>query len=299
MKKIIFCVMCVVLLLPLYAQDFVIHDERSRFNKDAVPREKTIGIINHDTQGDWPGTRTWVQCPNYGPPLTNYLINRAGRIELICDDWREADHAGDSYYAGDTGVSRFFIGIEYVGFYNLELTPIQAAAGKWLNDSLKRKYPDIIDERILPHTFVACWYPNDPKNPHPGFYTRGRKSDGIRFVEPYWMDKLGLKTKPLYDIDQVMSDSVYASDAFNRKCYGRTFSKSDLLAIRKSLIPDRDTALALASIEVLPIECIPVNEYLGYIVLPNNIKSIYYEHQFLYPSGDAVLSRNKFFKKRP
>lgn len=250
--------MCVVLLLPLYSQDtFVIHDERSRFNDETPPREKTIGIINHDTQGDWPGCRTWLQCINYGPPMTNYLINRTGRIELICDDWRAANHAGDSYYEGDTSLSRFFIGIEYVGYFDEPLTDMQIKAGRWLNDSLKRKYPDIIDKNIISHASAACWYPNDPKNPHPGFYTRGRRSDGIRFIDPVLMEKFGLTERNMYDIDQVLSDSVYASPAHQKRCFGRSFTKEELLAIRKSLLEKVDTTLALLYIspqEVCEIE---------------------------------------------
>ncbi len=296
MKKIFFCVMCVVLLLPLYAQDFVIHDERSRFNDETEIREETIGIINHDTQGDWPGCRAWVQCPNYGPPLTHYLINRKGRIELICDDWRRANHAGSSRWNGQNDLSRLFIGIEYVGYFDEPLTEIQAAAGKWLNDSLKRKYPNITDEMIIPHAMVACWYPDDPLNPHPGFYTRGRRTDGIRFTTPYWQKKMGLDSTQAYDIEYILSDSIYASDKHNRNCFGRTFSKSEILAMRKSMLDKRDTGLALAYIEIQAIECISVNEYWC-IVLPSTKKDIYSEYYFIYPNGDATLNRKKFFKK--
>lgn len=263
-----------------------IYLELSSKNDSCPIRLETKGIVLHFTAGKWPGCRYWLQRG----PWTHFLITTTGHIEQIADPDRMVNHCGDSEWNGDTAFWRYSIGIEFEQYGSSVLTVPQLLAGRWLLDSLKRRYY-IPDSMIVCHAAVACFYA-DKKYGRRVLYhynKRGRKRDGIPFMNPktrQFRRALGLGDCPTYDPDVVMG-RMQPLKWQEKELYGHNFSPEELAVLRTKIMVNR-TTFVIEPISPRPLAPIIFERDEQIEVQKNSM-----------PDSLATISRKKtFFKKK-
>lgn len=190
----------------------VIKSYRSPKNAIRKYRRATKFIILHTTEGSSRGALEKLskngEC--------HYMVAKDGKIYTIIDKNRIAYHAGVSMWNGQTGLDSMSIGIEIAGYHDKEITPAQYASLKRLISELKRTYA-ISDDRVLTHSMVAYGNPNRwQKRKH-----RGRKRCGMLLAKPENREKLGLKSKPLFDPDVRAGRLVDADKELSKILYSK------------------------------------------------------------------------------
>ena len=190
----------------------VIKTYRSPKNSTRKNRRLTKFIILHTTEGSARGALEKLskngEC--------HYMVAKDGKIYTIIDKNRIAYHAGVSMWNGQTGLDSMSIGIEIAGYHDKEITAAQYASLKRLIAELKRTY-GISDNNVLTHSMIAYGNPNRwQKRKH-----RGRKRCGMLLAKPENREKLGLKSKPLYDPDVRAGRLVDADPELSKILYSR------------------------------------------------------------------------------
>ncbi|MBN1571251.1 MAG: N-acetylmuramoyl-L-alanine amidase [Acidobacteria bacterium] len=178
--------------VPAHANQLRIENRFSPLNKKRPKRPYTRYIILHTTEGEEEGSLRKIV--RFGE--AHYCVCLSGRVCRIIDKNKLAKHAGRSMWEGISGIDRYSIGIEVVGYHNRDITDAQYVALTELLRQLKSLY-NISDEDILTHSMVAYGRPNRfHRESH-----RGRKRCGMIFARPDVRARLGLESKPEYDAD--------------------------------------------------------------------------------------------------
>jgi N-acetyl-anhydromuramyl-L-alanine amidase AmpD len=115
-----------------------------------------IAIVNHITQGDYPGCLTWMKNP-VSKASAHFLITKAGDILQLVKEENQAYHAGVvnrpnwKLYNGDNP-NRYTIGIEHEGWSGDVMPEPQYQATLWLHKYLINKFKlPVNSDRILGH----------------------------------------------------------------------------------------------------------------------------------------------------
>ncbi len=163
----------------------------------------TLKIVSKGKQDDY----KWVTRGGH----THYVIARNGQTYLILDKKYRAYHAGLSMWNGETGINRYSVGIELVGYYNRDITARQYNSVRLLLHILRSFYR--LDSRaVLTHSQVAYAKPNQ----HVPFKHRGRKYcarnfdrilAGLGKTWPYDPDVKAGRLKP----DQELANIFYGN----------------------------------------------------------------------------------------
>ncbi len=236
-----------------YSQNFYIDENFADSADTLCIRDTTKLIILHATNGSWPGCTDWMKRWHIG----HYVINRKGHIELIVQDFRYVNHAGHSYWDGDTAVSYFSVSIELEQYKN-DFTEIQLDALAWLLDSIQLKY-NIPDSCVVTHSAVACFYPRDRGSG--GYYRRGRKRDALEFGSKEYREKVGLGHGPTYDKEVMLGlvvPNIYQEKILYGKNYTAEEKKHYQTVYNKNLIVYAKDSICLVSIHICEIECIDI-----------------------------------------
>lgn len=154
----------------------------SRYQK--VRRERTLYIIIHTSEaglastlgGILNGRRLVGDRQHETGGHAHYVIAPDGRIFYTLNHRFIANHAGQSMWAGVTDISTLSIGIELVGFSNVDLTEEQYTSVGSLIDMLQHIYR-LGDLAVLTHSQVAYGNPNYWFKAH----HRGRKQCARNF----------------------------------------------------------------------------------------------------------------------
>ncbi len=186
-------------------------------NRERAIRSETRFIILHTTEGAAKGAGE--KLARYGE--AHYMIDQAGRIYRIIDRRRVAYHCGRSMWDGRTALDTCSIGIEMVGYHNVDLSAAQYRALRELLNELKRIYR-VPDNRILTHSMVAYGVPNRwQRHSH-----RGRKRCGMRLALDSERAKFGVMSKPSHDPDVAAKRLVAADPELHQLLYSRQPAKA-------------------------------------------------------------------------
>ena len=133
---------------------------------------KPLAIVNHITDGRYPGCLSWLQNPS-AKASANYLITKAGQIlQLVKDEdtaWANGGVNKPSWPLYDgTNPNRYTISIEHEGLAGESLTEEQYQATLWLHRQLVAKHGIPVDQdHIIGHYRIDSV--NKPNCPGPGF----------------------------------------------------------------------------------------------------------------------------------
>lgn len=85
----------------------------------------------------------------------HYIIERSGTIYKLIDPKYEARHAGISFFRGHWSLNDYSIGICLSGTGTVPFTDKQYTSLAWLINTLKTRYPDILENKIVGHEDIA------------------------------------------------------------------------------------------------------------------------------------------------
>lgn len=236
------------------------------YGNDTLPfRKQTLYIILHTMEGLLPGGLENLKQNE----LCNFVVDQYGRIKPIVDEDRISNHAGHSRWNGLDSISNVSVGIEFAGYsrkypYKKQLDdPVDSLIAR-----IQRKY-GIPDSNVLIHSMVACYYPWDPYNPHPGFYYRGRKHDAYYFATLSVRAQLGLTEMVTRDPDVYMG-MMLQNISQAKRFYNHVVSEEEIFAYRESIREKRmcDTTLC----PITPIMATYISFVINepeYIVVPD------------------------------
>jgi len=103
-----------------------------------------IAIVDHITQGDYPGCLTWMQNPD-AKASAHFLITKVGEILQLVKEKNRAYHSGVAnkptwkLYNG-SNPNYYTIGIEHEGWSGYAMPEPQYQASLWLHDYLIKKF---------------------------------------------------------------------------------------------------------------------------------------------------------------
>lgn len=270
MKKIFIFVMLVLETNFTYSQsDSLINGGYGKALSplnDSMPKRKiTIGILLHTMEGNLPGG-----LPNLlNNALCNYVVYSSGWIRPIIDEDRVSNNAGHSTWNGLDSMSLYVVAIEFEGYYNIpptrgQLSPEVKALIKGI-----QKRNDIPDSCVFIHPMVACFYPWDPGNPHPGFYCRGRKHDAYFFAKKWVRDSLGLTEMATVDPD-VYSGRVIQNKSQALRFYHHYVTEEEIVAYQERIRQERicDTIFC-PIIPIVTVSISPVGSEPKFILVPD------------------------------
>src|SRR3989344_271990 len=176
----------------LASSELLIANDFSKWDKSRPNRPYTKLIILHTTEGHDGSSLNTVKTDG----SCNYLVHTDGKVKRIIASEKIANHAGRSMWNNLTGLSRYSIGVEIVGYHYRELTTKQQVAIKQLLTQLKKSY-GIEDNFILPHCQVAYGNPNKyNKGKH-----RPRRKCAMLLGRMKTRNRLGLSSRPGNDPD--------------------------------------------------------------------------------------------------
>ncbi len=203
----------VALLLPLNLSAIEVSNRyRSPRNPERKIRKSTELIVLHTTEA--PARSSLNKLSNMGE--AHFCVTEEGSIYRIMDRDRIAYHAGRSMWNGKEDVDNFSIGIECVGYHDKAMPTVQIAAIRGLVKELQSMY-GLSDERVVCHSHVAYGPPNKwHRKRH-----RGRKRCGMLFAMPSVRALLGLRTRPLQDLDVRAKRLVVGDEYLEKVLYGR------------------------------------------------------------------------------
>lgn len=245
MEKIFFLVMFVLETSFTYSQteiDTLLNQgygpALSPLNDSMPIRKQTLYIILHTMEGNCPGCLTNLKDGG----LCNYAVFKNGRIVPIIDEDRVSNNAGHSFRDGMDSISLVSVGIEFAGYYNEVPTRGQLSPRvKVLIAGVQERY-GIPDSNVLIHPMVAVYYPDDPGNPHPGFYSRGRKHDAYYFAKKWVRDSLGLTEMATIDPD-VYSGLVIQNKSQALRFYHHYVTPEEIVAYQTKRRTERDSSV--------------------------------------------------------
>ena len=245
MKKIFIFVMLVLeTSITLSQSDSALNEGYGpalAYGNDTLPfRKQTLYVILHTMEGLLPGGLENLKRNG----LCNFVVDQYGRIKPIVDEDRIANHAGHSRWNGLDSISNVSVGIEFAGYskkypYKKQLEdPVDSLIAR-----VQRRY-GIPDSNVLIHSMVACYYPWDPYNPHPGFYYRGRKHDAYYFATASVRAQLGLTDMVTRDPDVYMG-VMLQNIAQAKRFYHHVVTEEEIFAYKEEKRQERvcDTTL--------------------------------------------------------
>lgn len=121
-------------------------------NKSPRRGETPIAIVNHITQGSYPGCLSWMKNPASGASA-NYLILKNGSIIQLVKESEAAWHCGIvnkptwKFLNPKINPNRMTIGIEHEGISGDTFTDIQFEASLWLHRQILLRNPQIKIDR--------------------------------------------------------------------------------------------------------------------------------------------------------
>lgn len=141
-------------------------------------RNETKYIILHTTEGydSYIGQIHQKQ-------LANFVIDTFGVVHMTLNHEFMAFHAGHSMWSKDRNLNELSLGIEIVGFHDVEINIYQKRALKGLVEYLQSVYPRVKDKNILTHSMVAV-------DEH--FSRRGRKRCAMKLNSHSFRHNLGI-----------------------------------------------------------------------------------------------------------
>lgn len=133
---------------------------------------KIIAIVDHITDGGYPGCLEWLQNP-ISQASAHYLVTKTGLIFQLVKDENKAWDAGEvvgctwSLYDG-TNPNLYTVGIEHEGLSGDSLTEAQYQSTLWLHKQLISKWGIPIDNNhIIPHSLINKNHGGCPGNGFP------------------------------------------------------------------------------------------------------------------------------------
>lgn len=122
-------------------------------------------VIHYDNGIESKSTFRWLRRRH---TAYHYFILRNGTIYKLIDPKNRANHAGMSKWDGHIGMNNYSIGIGLQNDSKQEYTDAQYKSLAWLIRVMKKRFPDITNDRIIGHEDVA-WPRGRKIDPGPQF----------------------------------------------------------------------------------------------------------------------------------